>query len=174
MKTNQNTEIKEGWETALANRPGSAWTLRYLPVCIRGTDERTQSKLDPPGAFMPSAHTQNSHSLTRETPHLSAQELQASPDQRLPPRPRPSSHLYPDAKSVPAACQPRAKWGKPEDTLKLGEHRRKMRTEEARTSSYPHASSFKTSGPLSCLDVSGFDKRIPPGCTWLQASPSHR
>ena len=112
-------EIKEGQETALV----SAWTLCYLPVCIRGTDKRIQSELDPPGSatLMPSAHTQNSHSATRATPHLSAQEPQASPDQRLLPRPRPSSHLYPDAKSVPAACQPTAKRGKPEDALRLGE-----------------------------------------------------
>lgn len=53
MNTNQNMEIKEGQETALV----SAWTLCYLPICVRGTYEWIQSELDTPGSI----HAQRSH-----------------------------------------------------------------------------------------------------------------
>lgn len=113
-------EPKHGNKGRTGNRPGLCLDA-VLSARLHSGNKRIQSELDPPGAFMPSAHTQNSHSPTRAVPHLSAQEPQASPDQQLQPRPRPSSHLYPDAKSVPATCQPRAKRGKPEDALRLGE-----------------------------------------------------
>lgn len=92
--TNQNVELKEGRGTAASLCFDAALT------CPSAFGEETNDPVEqdlPPGASVPSAHTQNSHSPTRATPHLSAQGAQA-------PAKAPSSHT---CVPLPSLCLPR-------------------------------------------------------------------
>lgn len=107
---------KHGNKGRTGNRPGLCLDT-VLSAHLRSGNIR----MDPVGAGPPWEHSCPVLTHRIHTHRPVRQEPQASPDQRLPPRPHPSSHLYPDAKSAPAACQARAKRGKPEDALRLGE-----------------------------------------------------